>query len=301
MQPQFPGFPRRGIPVRKEKLPPRREPPPPFLGTKMGRRLLMYAIGFVALIGTMVSSFGGRRSQAVAPDSAASRLAIVALTTPPRAFASPEVLHQLRGISDFTFQPHPGAINAALEWITDASRAESRAAGPEAPAAKLDFTELEPDEAIAHPEQFRGGLVRARGPLMRVETLGPHPAVKAEYTYRGYLLCPMGRAQVIVTFETASSPAEFNRGEDLEVDGIFLQIAQYEGKDGTERVSPFLVTTGARRVVATETLSFFQHRFYLIIVVIIIVVLAATYFLFRKSRLPAPPTRHVVRPPGPGR
>ena len=48
-----PGFPRRGIPIPKRPLPARPEPAPPFHKTAIGRRLVLYAVILVAVVGMM--------------------------------------------------------------------------------------------------------------------------------------------------------------------------------------------------------------------------------------------------------
>jgi hypothetical protein len=277
-------------------MPVRRESQKPFFRSALGRRLIMYLFG-IGIAGSMLKSIMSPPPQDTeTPDT---RPAVVALTNPPRAIAPPEVLHQLRTIDDFSRQPHPGAIGAALAFMQREGPTESR-------PSNIDWTDLDIDQAIAHPTEFRGGLFRVRGAFMGVETLGPHPTLNGEYTYRGYLLCSIGEAgrrrQAMVIFETLHAPAEFEKGQDtLEVEGVFLQVAQYEDKKGGSRASPFLVTGAARKYDPPTNRGFFKERFSWIVVVLIILVLVTAYFLLRKSRTPSGPDRFASRPPGPGR
>jgi hypothetical protein len=287
----MPGFPRRGIPFPKTiHAPLRREPPKPFLKTSSGRRMVLYVFGLVALLGTLLKGVGASappRTQ----EGADSRA--IQVTNPPKAFVAPEVLHQLRTIQDFTREPNDAAITTTVAFF-------EKAKGPEGPA--LEWTDLDIEQAVAHPEAFRGGLVRVSGLLAGVETLAlHHPAIPSGKIYRGYLWCRTASgADAMVVWDTPAPP-EFEKETPLIVEGAFLQAIQYEARKGAVRSTPFLVATAVRPAPPSEGKSILETLFVPITVSLIILILVMTLFLLKRSRKPAAAPDYRVRPPGPGR
>jgi hypothetical protein len=289
---QAPGFPRRGIPIQKPAIPARPEAPLPFFRTASGRRMLLYIFALVALAGTMIQGVG-KRNRAAQEAAAESRPA--ELTSPPRSFVSKDLLHQIRTLEDFTPEPPPAAIGAAIGYLNGR--------GSESRPAVVDWTWLDIAQSLAHPAEFRGGLVRIRGLFAGMDTrVLNHPAVPDPegFTYRGWLYTKTPGGDAMVTFQTASKPPDFEKEAPIELEGVFLQAIEYESKKGSVRTAPFLVVDSVRPAPPEDARGFLDTLFVPIIVVLIILILATTLFLFRKSRRPASP-RYTARPPGPER
>lgn len=287
-----PPFPRRGIPSPKvPRLPGRREEQKPFFRTRQGYRFLFYAFLLLAFGGAMLGKLTQWQSrQGGAESRAGADSRSLPVTSPPKAFVSSDVRHSLLTLEDFTKSPRPSAIALILRSLRDAAGPESRATQPE-------YVDLEIDEAIAHPEAFRGGFVRTRGHLMGVETRGPEDAL----TYRCWLIVDGGRNPQMVFVETDTIP-KFEKNEMLDAEGVFLQAVSYEDAKGRTRMSPFIAASALKRTPPAEHSESFRDKLFTpIAIFLIILILATTLFLVTKSRRSAPATRYVARPPGPGR
>jgi hypothetical protein len=299
----IPPFPRRGIPSPKSPLPVRRELPPPFFRTREGRRLIFWGALLLALLGTLFGKAPGGRAPASPPQGIESGPASRA-AHPPRTFADPGLLHQIRTLEDFTRNPHDSAIASTVRFL------ESRR-GPESRPAELDWTDLEIEDSLDHPEDFRGGLVRVRGLFMGIETREiDHPAVPGRFTYRGYVLCKGRSGEAAVVWETATLPPDIEKiekGTVLDVRGVFLQPIKYQAKPGPNqnvpiiRTAPFLVADSVTIASVAPSSSIRDMLFTPAVVVLIMLILATTLFLIHKSRRSVKAARYVARPPGPGR
>lgn len=286
-----PGFPRRGIPIPRKAFPTKPEPVPPFFKTAMGRRVILYAFGLVAVAAIVVQN--ANRRERIAQEGAASRG--VALTHAPKAFAPTELLHQLRGLEDDAPEPPHGAIAAAIGWLASPGGPESRPA--------TDWTDLDAEQAIAHPSAFRGGLVRVRGLVGRIETVTiKHPAIPDPegFTYKIWLYVRNRARDAMVTCQTGVMPSGIEKETLVEAEGVFLQSVQYEAKDQV-RTTPFVAVGALRTVPPEQAKGILDTLFVPILVSAIILVLLAALFLFRKSRTPPAESPFRVRPPGPGR
>jgi hypothetical protein len=287
-----PPFPRRGIPSPKApRLPRRREEDKPFFRTRQGYRLLFYGFLLLAFGGGMLGKLGQWKARQGGPESrSAAESRSVPLTSPPKAFVSSDIRHALITLEDFSPSPRPAAIALVLRSFRDVAGPESRLAPPE-------YVDLEVDESVAHPEAFRGGFVRTRGHLQGVETRGPEDAL----TYRSWLVVGGGRNPQLVVVET-DTPPEFEKGEMLDAEGVFLQAVTYVDAKDRSRTTAFIAASSLKRTPPAEHPQSFRDKLFTpVAIFLIILILATTLFLVKKSRKSAPANRYVARPPGPGR
>jgi hypothetical protein len=207
-----------------------------------------------------------------------------------------EILHQLRTLEDFAPNPRDSAIATVIGYLATIG-------GPESRPQSVTFTDLDVDQALAYPQDFRGGLVRVRGQYLGVDTRSiQHPAIADPegWTYRGYLFGKGRAGPVPVLFQGTMMPPDVPRDTPMEVEGVFLQAVQYETKDGKTRTAPFLVASSVRAVKFEAKRSILDTLFLPIVCALIILIVMTTLYLFKKSRVPAR-SRYVARPPGPGR
>ena len=145
-----PPFPRRGILSRKVALPVRREPPEPFLRTSMGRRMILYAMLFVAALGMLVSTVNKAARPPQGPESRPESRTVV-LTAPPKSFAPSDLIHQLVSVKDYSLHPNDGAVAACVQHLESLDVASTAWTAPPASATfprrrviPLNLTSIEP-------------------------------------------------------------------------------------------------------------------------------------------------------------
>lgn len=287
----YPGFPRRGIPTHKVRLPPAPERAKPFHKTALGRRLLIYGILFLLFLPVFINK---ARGDGAARQGGGDSRPQVALTNAPRQFVPNNVMHSLVSLEDFTEGANDGAIGVVLGYLKSLGGAESR--------ASVDWTDLDVTQALAYPEHFRGGLVRIRGAFFRSDGQDiQQPAVPLGVVFRGWLAVREGHTDYVLAYMT-DDRTKFEPPQVVEAEGVFLQAIRYEDKKGFVRTAPLVVVPSLRLSPTLPPQTFLDKHFSTAIIVLIIVVLGTTWFLLRrKSGQLASRRRFVARPPGPER
>jgi hypothetical protein len=138
-------------------------------------------------------------------------------------------------------------------------------------------------QLLAQPERYRGCFVRVTGLLIQppeMKRLSQNLA-GYEYRWRGFLY-DEPNAIVFDLFEKPDH--EFDRNDYVVVEGIFLQLASYDARRGTEKV-PFIEAKSLKVFVGERTASLSQNPTTLLLAAAVIMALLPVVSYFIQSFL----------------
>ena len=112
-----------------------------------------------------------------------------------------------------------------------------------------DFTSrvtgwLDWQDAVDHPERWRGEFVRVRGVVARLEAVKLHGQdAGIEDVYRGFISETDGTEPVV--FDCVDRPPDVHVStavkDTLDIEGVFYRTVQFDSRDGKVRDVPYLV------------------------------------------------------------
>ncbi len=109
-------------------------------------------------------------------------------------------------------------------------------------------------DALAHPDAWRGELVRVRGLLagegMKAERLA-YPIGEHTDVYRALVTEPDGSDGVFLDF--LHPPPSFTLGRDMvEAEAVFVRLVGYENRKGEHVEAPYLIARDLRELDTTD-------------------------------------------------
>ncbi len=216
----------RGLPVHRGEG---------FFGSSEGKKILIFGAALVAVAFAILWGQVTRERRSRDP---AERLspAVMTVNKPPLAFVPAEVRHRLQSVEDLAEEVNRPGLVALLDFMAapvEVPGSANAVAGARRRPDASEVVALEINEALAAPELFRGGWVRAKGKGTTVWTESinePGSSGEPRYIYRGILV--MDPKSAGIQFITTVKPPDFTIVRDeVSVSGVFLQNLRFKTRD----------------------------------------------------------------------
>lgn len=266
-----------------------------FFRSSEGKKVLIFGAALAAVVFAILwgQVTRGRRTRETAERMSP---AVTMVTKPPLAFVPAEVRHRLQSVEDLAEEVHRPGLAALLEYMAapvELPGTSSVDSGVRRRPPDAELVALEINEALAAPELFRGGWVRAKGKVSTVwtETISAAESTgEPRFIYRGIMVQDPQSAGI--QFITSVKPPDFTIVRDeVSVTGVFLQNLRFKTRDERTpwRNVPLLVldelniSGSARGTSAAGSILPIAISIAAAIVVIVFI-----FVLRRKNRMTAP-------------